>query len=134
MFRLFYRDLLFNPAVLGIFAQRLVRRVCNSCVQFELPTLQEAELFKVYEVPVPEKIARPQGCDQCVMTGYYGRVGVFELLIVSDTMRSLMHTAPDILRIQVQASADGLCPLVIDGLRKVVAGLTTMDEVSVLLL
>ncbi len=125
---------LLKASLLGILAQRLVRRVCNSCVHYAPPTAQETELFMQHGLPVPHQIPRAHGCDQCVQTGYYGRIGVFELLIVSDAMRSLMHTAPDILRIQVQASADGLKPLVIDGLSKVAVGLSTMEEVAALLL
>lgn len=125
---------LLKASLLGILAQRLVRRVCTSCVFYEAPTSQEAELFTTHELCVPEQIARHRGCDHCVGTGYYGRIGVFELLIISDIMRSLMHTTPDILRIQVQASADGLRPLVVDSLAKVAAGMTTMEEVALLLL
>lgn len=125
---------LLKASLLGILAQRLVRRVCSACGQFSEPTVQEAELFATHGLSVPAQIARPRGCDQCVGTGYYGRIGVFELLIISDIMRSLMHSSPDILRIQVQASADGLRPLVVDGLAKVAAGVTTMEEISLLLL
>lgn len=125
---------LLKASLIGVLAQQLVRNVCTICVQYEPPTDAEIELFTRHEMMVPERVARAQGCDRCVYTGYYGRSGVFELLIISDTLRALMHTSPDILRIQVQAVADGLCPMIHDALHKVAAGVTTTKEIAPLLM
>lgn len=125
---------LLKASLIGILAQRLVRRVCSACIQHRALTPDEVDIFTRYEFQIPASIPVAQGCDRCVQTGYYGRIGVFELLSVSDSMRSLMQAAPDILRIKVQATADGFKPLIIDGLSKVAAGLTTLKEIAPLLL
>lgn len=125
---------LLKASLIGVLAQRLIRTVCTACVQYEPPTEAEAELFTRHEMGIPDRVARAQGCERCVYTGYYGRSGVFELLIISDALRTLMHTTPDILRIQVQAVADGLCPMIHDALRKVATGVTTTKEIAPLLM
>jgi len=124
---------LLKASLIGVLAQRLVRTVCTSCVTYAPPTDAERELFERYNVETPAALAQVQGCDRCSNTGYYGRTGIFELLIISDAMRSLMHTTPDILRIQVQAEADGMRPLIYSGLAKVAQGVTTLDALSSLL-
>jgi type II secretory ATPase GspE/PulE/Tfp pilus assembly ATPase PilB-like protein len=124
---------LLKASLIGILAQRLVRRVCSSCVQYVQPTHEEAEIFRSHELPVPDQLPIALGCDHCVNTGYYGRVGVFELLTITDALRSLMQPAPDILRINIQATADGLKPLLVDGLLKVTEKMTTMHEIAQLM-
>ncbi len=125
---------LLKASLIGILAQRLVRRVCSSCVQHRELTSEEMDFFTRHELQAPVSVPVAHGCDRCAQTGYYGRIGVFELLTISDSMRSLMHASPDILRIKVQATADGLKPLVVDGLAKIAAGFTTMEEISTLFL
>lgn len=121
---------LLKAALVGVLAQRLVRKVCSECVEYGMPTEAEAALFERYAITVPALVAQSNGCERCSQTGYYGRIGIFELLPISDAMRALIHTNPDILRIQVQAAADGLQPLGYDALLKVAAGKTSLQEVA----
>lgn len=125
---------LLKAALVGVLAQRLVRKVCSECVVYVMPTAAESAVFGHYAIPIPTFVAQPRGCDHCVQTGYYGRIGIFELLPISDAMRALLHTNPDILRIQVQAAADGLKPLAHDALLKVAAGITSLQEIAALLI
>jgi type II secretory ATPase GspE/PulE/Tfp pilus assembly ATPase PilB-like protein len=124
---------LLKSAVVGILAQRLIRKVCKECVQHRALTEDEISIFEQYEIVAPSTVAQACGCDRCTQTGYYGRLGIFELLTASDALRSLLHADLDILRIQIQAAADGLKPLGYDALLKVADGVTTMQEVASLL-
>lgn len=121
---------LLKASLIGVLAQRLVRVVCSSCVTYTSPTSVEQEVFVRYEIPIPATVACVQGCDRCSNTGYYGRTGIFELLVISDAMRSLMHPNPDLLRMHAQAALDGMHTLTYNGLLKVADGITTFDELA----
>jgi type IV pilus assembly protein PilB len=112
-------------------AQRLVRRVCENCkAPHEIPAQQ------LVEAGLPEAelaSARPmkgRGCDRCNGTGYKGRLGLFEIMEVSDAMRSLIVTNGNMKDVRTQAIADGMMPLRQAGMLKVRDGITTMEEVA----
>jgi general secretion pathway protein E len=116
-------------AVVGIVAQRLVRRVCPHC-----RVLREAseEEQVIYEEEIGEKRTRfyyGAGCNFCALTGYYGRMGVFEILVMSEEIRRLVlgHASSD--KIKAQAIKEGMVPMWRDGMLKVKEGLTTPYEV-----
>ncbi len=119
-------------SVLSILAQRLVRRICTDCKEeMEMPpkalvdigfTEEESETVKAYK-------GRGEDCKNCGGTGYKGRVGLFELMEVTQTIRDLIlsgGTAEDLRR---QAKADGMITLRQSGLEKIRAGITTIEEV-----
>jgi general secretion pathway protein E len=125
---------LLNATLNGIMAQRLVRTLCPHCKQ---PVEQHrAEDLAAWDALVapwtskhPAKIYRPVGCLECRKTGFMGRVGVYEVLLYSSEVKSLVNSGADIARIREQAFKEGMKALRISGAMKVGAGLTTIEEV-----
>jgi type IV pilus assembly protein PilB len=114
-----------------IAAQRLVRRVCEACKEpFDIPAerlleagLPESELPKV-------KATKGRGCDRCNGTGYKGRLGLFEIMEVSEALRDLIISSAPVKDIKQQAIDDGMSPLRRSGMLKVRDGITTIEEVA----
>jgi type II secretory ATPase GspE/PulE/Tfp pilus assembly ATPase PilB-like protein len=130
----------FADALLGILAQRLVKRVCDACASACHPTPDDwAELARVYgqEGPDPlsaapepdQELLRGKGCESCIGTGYRGRLAVHELLVCSDTIKRLILTRAPVSEILRQARTEGMATIVQDGVRKVLQGLTTVEQV-----
>ena len=109
----------------GVIAQRLVRRICLHCKERYSPSEQEASYF---DSP-PEHLQRGKGCSRCDSTGYLGRTGIFELLIVDDNIRQMISGKADAREIKSAAVSRGMKTLMIDGLAKAVEGTTTLEEV-----
>lgn len=123
---------LINAALTGVLAQRLVRKLCDACKQFRVPNNQERILSERFSMPLLQ-VARPVGCSACT-AGYSGRIGVFELLQMTDCLRALITESPSADMIRAQAIRDGMVPLLYDGFVKVTQGLTTVDELMRVLL
>jgi general secretion pathway protein E len=122
---------LVNATLIGVLAQRLVRTLCPHCKQAE-KGVDEAlwkALVAPWRSPVPAPVYKPVGCLECRRTGYLGRTGLIELLVVSDKIRELIAAGGDIAKIRHQAAREGLRSLRVSGAEKVAAGLTTIDEV-----
>ena len=124
---------LLNATVLGIMAQRLVRTLCPHCKK---PGGLRAEDTAIWDSLVapwkpgrPSQMYHPVGCLECRMTGYLGRVGLYEILLLSPEVKKLITAATDATRIRELACREGMKPLRISGAMKVAAGLTTLDEV-----
>jgi general secretion pathway protein E len=92
------------------------------------PTLWK-ELVAPWRSNVPEKVYKPVGCLECRRTGYMGRSGLIELLVMSDAMRSLIARGADLTELRGQAARDGLRSLRVSGAEKIAKGQTTVDEV-----
>ncbi len=121
---------LINATVLGVMAQRLVRTLCPHCKQETTPDQKRwAELIAPFKLPLPEVIYLPKGCDECRNTGYLGRQGIYELLMMTPTLQKLIHKDCDVAPIRSQAIKEGMNLLRISGALKVASGLTTIDEV-----
>ncbi|MDO9235020.1 MAG: GspE/PulE family protein [Aquabacterium sp.] len=122
---------LISATVIGVLAQRLVRTLCPSCKQpdDELDPEALAQAIKPWRLNGKLQPYKPVGCIECRMTGFKGRVGLYELLPVSEAMRAAMHPVIDMARIRKTAAKDGLRPLRLSGVMKVAEGVTTMDEV-----
>jgi len=112
----------------GIVAQRLVRRVCTVCGKTEEPTEHEKEIFKKHNMEIP-RVKRAVGCSSCNNKGYKGRVAVFEILDVNDTIIRMISNHAKEYEILEQARKDGTRQLVEAGLEKVKAGITTVEEI-----
>ncbi len=112
----------------GIVAQRLVRRVCNVCAKTEAPTENEKEIFGRYDMEI-KKVRRAVGCSSCNNKGYKGRVAVFEMLDVNDTIVRMISNHEKEYDILEQAKKDGTRVLVEAGLDKVKDGITTVEEI-----
>ena len=114
----------------AVLAQRLVRRVCLQCRQPAVPTAAELALLGLNPLLAgPVTLMRGVGCPACHGTGYRGRVGVFELLVLNDEISQMIHERPGSTRLRERARALGMRTLREDGARKAIAGLTTIAEV-----
>jgi len=124
-------DYLLTSTVNGILAQRLVRTLCTHCRQAHpaLPEVVEEMQLKRFTGAGPVTLYRPVGCEQCGGTGYIGRLSIVELLVMSDTIRSLVMRHVTAGEIRQQAIAEGMQTMYENGLRKAVAGVTTIEEV-----
>ncbi|MBD3666957.1 MAG: type II/IV secretion system protein [Kangiella sp.] len=122
---------LLNATMLGVMAQRLVRTLCKYCKEEVStdPLAWKALVGENQKVPMPDKIFHPVGCDRCRHTGYQGRQGIYELLKVTDELKTLVYEGAQIRQLRKQGIADGMNLLRVSGAYKVAAGLTTIDEV-----
>lgn len=122
---------LINATVLGVLAQRLVRTLCRQCREPDTGSSREA----VEEVVRPWKLTggwrpyRPVGCVDCRMTGFMGRMGIYELLTVSEVFKEKVARDPSMAALRRQGIADGMRPLRLAGALRVAEGLTTLEEV-----
>jgi general secretion pathway protein E len=123
---------LVNSTLVGVVAQRLVRKVCQNCKVEEMLTHDQIALL---EIPLrsgraPElKVARGKGCARCRGTGLYGRTGIFEVLDMTDGVRRLVAEEADAAEISRQARADGMRTLREVAVHKLAAGITSFEEV-----
>ena len=121
---------LIKSALLGVVAQRLVRTLCPHCKE---PTEVPADEWKALVHPM--KLRRPTGafgavgCDECRHTGYYGRIGIYEIMVLSDALRGLIDERTDTRALRQHAIGEQMRPLRISGAQKVQSGLTTLSEV-----
>jgi general secretion pathway protein E len=122
---------LVNATVIGVLAQRLVRTLCPHCKQEGDPideTLWK-ELVAPWRSPVPHPVYKPVGCLECRRTGYLGRTGLIELLLITDKLREVIAHGGEIMQVRNQAAREGLRSLRVSGAEKIANGITTVDEV-----
>jgi type II secretory ATPase GspE/PulE/Tfp pilus assembly ATPase PilB-like protein len=115
--------------ITGTIAQRMARRVCSNCAQETKPTEVEAA---AYESVMGEKLQSylsGSGCDLCSFSGYKGRLGLYEVLAMTDSARALILKGATTAELRDQAVKDGMVTLFKDGMQKVKAGQTTVSEV-----
>jgi general secretion pathway protein E len=116
-------------AVIGVVAQRMVRRICPDCSHLiEAPLLEQV----AYEKEVGEKQTEflyGTGCKSCAYTGYLGRTGIFEILLISDSIRTLVTNRVSASQVRAQAIKEGMVAMITDGMHKVKAGITTPAEI-----
>jgi general secretion pathway protein E len=120
---------LITSSVNGVLSQRLVRRLCQHCKEAYVPdpqVVKEAGMDRL-GLSAP-KLWRAVGCPQCRQTGYSGRTGIHELLVMDDVMRRGILDGLDSASLHTKATAAGMHTLYEDGLRKVADGVTTLDE------
>ncbi len=115
-------------SVLGIVAQRLIRRVCTKCREPHQPTEFEMQEIGLQSIPQGATIFKAVGCPSCSHTGYSGRTVIHELMIVDDAIRSLIIRNSDSGTVKKQAIEAGMITLREDGVQKVLQGHTTVDE------
>jgi type II secretory ATPase GspE/PulE/Tfp pilus assembly ATPase PilB-like protein len=114
-------------SLVGVLGQRLVRSVCASCAARVTPTLEQQRLFG----PLIEgmELRAGSGCPECRQTGYRGRTGVYELLVVDEQLQDLIGDGAHRLDLRRHAAAQGFRTMTHDALAKAGAGLTTLDEI-----
>ncbi len=138
-----FRDMKIEPFLIAstinvIIAQRLVRKICSRCiisydvtraeVEEAFPPAAAARFFKRRESD-KVRVYRGKGCDKCGHTGYLGRVGIFELLEVTDNIRDLIMADANAKVIRQRAIDNGMTTMLEDGVRKILTGVTTIEEV-----
>ncbi len=117
-----------TSSLIGIIAQRLVRKIDPHC-RAEVPaTAGEVAMLKQAGVEV-DTVFTGQGCNYCSGTGFYGRTGIFELLVMSDDLRTAVNQGASSQQLRSQAIAEGMIAMRQDGLRKVARGITSVAEV-----
>jgi general secretion pathway protein E len=126
---------LLNSTILGVMAQRLVRTLCKHCKE-KIPyeagregDMSWEDFVAPWKAKRPAHIYRPVGCLECRNTGYMGRVGLYEIMLLSPEVRRLVTAAADVAKIREQAYKEGMKPLRISGAMKVATGVTTLEEV-----
>ncbi len=124
---------LVSSSVNAILAQRLVRKICSHCREPYTPSPEYLEKLELPEEQFADAVLyRGKGCSECLHTGYQGRIGIFELMVLSDEIKTLILTTSDAGQVKRQAMADPQTPMLTlreDGLQKVLAGDTTLEEV-----
>jgi len=118
---------LVSSAISGVLAQRLVRRICKECRQEYIP--EKADVPADFKVEKGQKLYRGAGCRDCRNSGYRGRVGIFEMLMITDQLRELIVQRRSATDLQAVARKDGLKLMREDGWSKVLAGMTTVEEI-----
>jgi type IV pilus assembly protein PilB len=112
----------------AILAQRLVRKICSHCKEAYTPSDEMRELLTMQGFNSQE-MWHGKGCDRCRKTGYSGRLGIYELLVMDDWLRDQVTRNPDVTHLRKLCRERGLVTLRDDGFQKVVKGQTTADEI-----
>ena len=119
-----------SATILGVLAQRLVRKLCPHCKQESFINEQEwKHLTFDYTIDMPNFLFQAVGCEECRHTGYKGRVGIYEFMPLSLETKQLIGADATLNQLRDQAKKEGIEPLRIAGARKVLAGMTTLEEV-----
>jgi type IV pilus assembly protein PilB len=119
---------LISAAVNAILAQRLVRKICQHCKEQFKPSEEMSEFLEMHGLGgAPTYVGK--GCDHCRKTGYSGRLGIYEMLVMDDSLRDLVTSNPDVNNFRKLCRERGLISLREDGFEKAKKGLTTVDEI-----
>ena len=119
---------LLASSLIGVIAQRLVRTLCPRCATWHEADAFETEIFRHLDVDTELKLPQPKGCEHCSHTGFIGRTAIYEIVPVDDQMRRLVHGNAAEYEIETYARKQS-GSIRDDGLRKVIAGKTTLEEV-----
>lgn len=124
------KPFLVSSSVRAIVAQRLVRRLCPKCKAPSELTEYEMHVLHIEAGQLAQShIMRPVGCELCRGKGFKGRLGIFEIFVVDDAVRSMINNNASTIALRQRARELGMRSLREDGVRKVLAGMTTADEV-----
>jgi len=118
---------LVSSAISGVLAQRLVRRICKECRQEYVP--DKGDVPADFKIEKGQKLYRGAGCRDCRNSGYRGRLGIFEMLMITNQLRGMIVERRSATDLQVVARKDGLKLMREDGWSKVLAGMTTVEEI-----
>ncbi|MCQ4297266.1 GspE/PulE family protein [Pseudomonas stutzeri] len=121
---------LLKATLLGVMAQRLVRTLCPHCkAPMQLDADDWTALTRPWNAPLPTTAQQAVGCLECRDTGFRGRAGVYEIMLLNDAIKPLITADTDIVALRRQAFKDGMRSLRLSGAQKIAAGLTTVEEV-----
>ncbi len=117
-------------SVIAVLAQRLVRTICPRCkVRYQPPASVIADAKLPPEMVAQAEFSRGKGCPYCGRSGYRGRLGIYELMLVNGKLRELMFKGASTKEIRIEAINNGMSTLYADGMLKVIRGITTFEEV-----
>lgn len=119
---------LLSSSLLGAMAQRLVRRLCSECKRPYTPSPDELRRLGLEEVPRGGQFYEPGGCKKCLDTGYLGRSGIYEIMVVDEELRSRIARSEDSRMLGKVAREHGMKTLLRDAADKVAAGVTSTEE------
>ena len=128
LFNIGIEPYLVSASVAGVMAQRLVRKLCQACKEAYEPTINERRQIEKVAGPV-EKLFRAKGCPRCRNLGYTGRIGIYELFVPDDEAQDKISSGASLNDLRDLAKTLGMKPLRVDGVEKVKAGITTLEEV-----
>ncbi len=121
---------LLKSTVLGVMAQRLVRTLCHHCKEdTQISDKDWDSLIRPWKVNKPKKICKPVGCLECRNTGYLGRQGLYEILMLSDSIQEFITDDCDLIKLRQQAMREGMRTLRLSGAQKIANGITSIEEV-----
>ena len=121
---------LISSTMIGVLAQRLIRRVCTKCREEYIPSDEELQMLGVTREEINNRpFYKGRGCEYCNNSGYKGRVGIFELLLVSPAIQSLVNERKPTQFIKEQAMKEGMVTMRQDGIKQILDGITTSKEV-----
>ncbi|NDC79835.1 MAG: type II/IV secretion system protein [Verrucomicrobia bacterium] len=124
------KPFLVSSSIRAVLAQRLVRKICPECKEPYTPTEVELRALNLTAASLAQaRFAKGRGCDRCRGTGYKGRAGIFEIFTVDDEIRHLINEGAPVSKIRQRARDLGMRTLREDGIRKVVSGMTTPEEI-----
>ena len=118
-----------SSTLIGIVAQRMVRRICTNCRSVYQPPEEEQQAFNKELEEQITTFYHGTGCNLCANTGYRGRTGIFELLIMSEDIRKMLRSHANAGEIRTQAISEGMVTMKHDGMLKVKDGITSVSEV-----
>ncbi len=124
-----------SASILGVMAQRLLRTLCPHCKQAVSVSpdseiaIQWMELVQPWRAPVPAEVYKPQGCEHCRHTGYQGRIGLYEIMPLSNELKKLVAADAKLDVLKQQAYREGVQPLRLSGAKRISEGVTSMEEV-----
>jgi type IV pilus assembly protein PilB len=119
---------LISAALNAILAQRLVRKICPGCKEPFAPSADMREFLELQGLAA-DSTFKGKGCDRCRKTGYAGRLGIYELMVMDDALRDIVTRNPDVNQLRKLCREKGLVTLRQDGFDKVLKGMTTVDEI-----
>jgi len=120
---------LLSSSLLAVIAQRLVRVLCEHCKEAYKPDITLQSLGVRPDRLGKYTFYRPKGCDQCFNTGYRGRIGIYEIMLMDNKLKSLVQRTFDAYQIKQEALKQGMVTLRRDGIEKVLRGITSIEEV-----
>ena len=120
---------LISSSLVGVLAQRLVRKLCSDCKEVTELSNYEKQMLDVEDIPEDAQVCKPVGCEKCSMTGYSGMTVVAELLLITDTIRQLILQKVDASSIKKAAVREGMVTLSMDAIDKIFNGTTSVEEV-----
>ena len=116
--------------IIGVIAQRLIRKLCNYCKEGYRPSKYELRLLNSKDGNLPSVVYRPKGCTTCDNTGYKGRLALLEILKMSSELDDLLEHGATTKEIREKANQQGFLTLADDGIRYIIQGITSIKEVA----